>query len=324
MDVRTDKEYWDDVRLRNLKINIVKKQLNDSLLDNKSYSESDLKDLFAFKEYDINFLIPRIFEKNNGNYYFKNSFVGFLNKVKKCNEAVKAQLPAAEAFFISTFGHFQDEMERTSYLMSSKLFPAIFEKLKNPIQIIHWGKLPIFNKHLLFNRRENPENDTLEFYNHPDCLNALLKEVRGDGLVLSNESDLSLNKDIEFNIYNRRWGHPDFYKIRRTITGWKFTCLFAHNNGECDKDGTYYSDDISNIHDELYDLSGPLFESLEHDSVFFPKEAVQYALKKLWEEADEGIINYEDLTKRVQEIADWISAVERVVGETQPNWVNYY
>lgn len=324
MNIKNDKEYWDNVRLRNLKINIVKKLIDNSMPNNNSYSESDLKDFFAFKEYDINFLIQGIFEKKDGNYYFNSSFIDFFDKVKKCNKAVKDQLPEAEAFFISTFGVFQDEMERTSYLMSNKLFPAIFKKLKSSIQIIHWGKLPIFNKHLLFNRRENPENDTLEFYNHPDCLNALLKEVRGDGLVLSNESDLSLNKDIEFNIYNRRWGHPDFYKIRRTITGWKFTCLFAHNNGECDKDGTYYSDDISNIHDELYDLSGPLFESLEHDSVFFPKEAVQYALKKLWEEADEGIINYEDLTKRVQEIADWISAVERVVGETQPNWVNYY
>ena len=76
--------------------------------------------------------------------------------------------------------------------------------------------------------------------------------------------------------------------------------------GECKKNG-----------------EGGLFMNLEHDSVFYPKDGVQYALEKLWEDADEGEIDFEELKKRVQQIADWISAVEKSIN-AQPEWVYYY
>lgn len=323
MDAKSDKKYWDEVRLRNLKINIAKKQLDDSMLNKKSYSVEDLKNLFAFKEYDINFWAQSIFNTSNGNYCFNDSFIDFLNNVQKSHKAVKDQLPEAEAFFIGTFGPFLDEMESTSYTMCHSTFPGIFEKLKKCIPIIHWGKLPIFNKHLLYNRNLDPEINTMQFYDHPDCLKALLNEIRDNGIFLTNQSDLSLNKVIHFNIYNRRWGHPDFYCISRTMTGWICSSMFARSE-ECDKDGTYFFDSDSSSESKTDDINGPLFESLEHDSVFFPKDGVQYALRKLWDDADDGKIDIGELTKRMQELADWISAVERVVGETQPKWVDYY
>ena len=58
--------------------------------------------------------------------------------------------------------------------------------------------------------------------------------------------------------------------------------------------------------------------------MFFPEDGVRYAMKKLWEQADEGELSFEELQDRLQQIADWISHVEAAVGEAQPDWVGYY
>ena len=47
-------------------------------------------------------------------------------------------------------------------------------------------------------------------------------------------------------------------------------------------------------------------------------------MEELWEAAEEGEIDLDELQKRLQQIADWISHVEKAVGEKQPEWVNYY
>lgn len=48
-----------------------------------------------------------------------------------------------------------------------------------------------------------------------------------------------------------------------------------------------------------------------------------HAMEKLWEEADDGDIDFDELSKRIQQIADWISAVEKSIN-AQPDWVGYY
>ena len=47
-------------------------------------------------------------------------------------------------------------------------------------------------------------------------------------------------------------------------------------------------------------------------------------MNELWEQAEEGELTLEQLQERLQQIADWVSAVERAVGDYQPSWVNYY
>ena len=106
---------------------------------------------------------------------------------------------------------------------------------------------------------------------------------------------------MKFIVYTRRYAHEEIYIIKRTFDGW-----LINSNGICEKNGT-----------------GALFDSFEHDGVFFPEEGVKSALNKLWDDADEGVIDYEVLSIRLQEVADWISSVEKAVG-TQPLWVNYY
>ena len=87
------------------------------------------------------------------------------------------------------------------------------------------------------------------------------------------------------------------------MNGWY--CKYIAIRGECKKNG-----------------EGGLFMNLDHDSVFYPKEGVAYAMEKLWEDADDEVIDFDELAKRIQQIADWISAVEKSMGE-QPEWVGY-
>lgn len=61
-----------------------------------------------------------------------------------------------------------------------------------------------------------------------------------------------------------------------------------------------------------------------NDSIFYPVEGVKYALIELWNQAEEGELTFEELQIRMQQIADWISTVEKAVGEGQPEWVGYY
>lgn len=296
---------WQKVRERNLKINIAKQLIINGFAEKKTFTRQELKDIFSFKESDVLQVAPELFEIGEEKYTMTPEFTLFVDKVVRSNKSVKEYLTDAEAEFIKIYGSFRAEAERDIYrAYAGGKYQKIFNKLKEIIPIIHWGRLPIFNKYLLYNREKDPELEMIEYYEHPDCLNALLNEVKGKGLILSNKSDDTLDKEIPFKVYTRRWGHENGYSIKRTVNGWH--CGYIATRGECKKNG-----------------EGGLFNNLDHDSVFYPKDGVAYAMEKLWEAADEEEIDFDELTKRIQQIADWISAVEKSI-DTQPEWVGYY
>lgn len=300
-----DEMAWKKVRERNLKINFAKQLIIRGLSERKSFTRQEIKDIFSFKESDILYIAPDLFDIREEDYVMTSEFAEFIDKVVRSNTAVKEYLPAAEAEYIRIYGSFCEEAEKDMYrAYAGDRYQKLFNKLKEIIPIIHWGRLPIFNKYLLYNREKDPELEMIEYYEHPDCLNALLNEVKSKGIILSNKSDDTLDKEIPFKVYTRRWEHEDRYYIKRTVNGWY--CGYLAIRGECKKNG-----------------EGGLFNNLDHDYIFYPKDGVAYAMEKLWEAADEGEIDYDELAKRIQQIADWISAVEKSI-ETQPEWVGYY
>lgn len=293
---------WSKVRIRNLKINIVKFLIDKEKIDNYVFTKTEIKNWFAFKEYDFKYFVSEFFTEESDVFILNSVMRNFLEKVFLSRTIIKDSLCAAEADFIRIYGRYYEDIKRNrSRNFYSEEYRDILKKIECILPLLHWGNIPIFNKYLLFNRRLDPEVDTIKFYDNIDCLNALLTEIKKEGIVLSNKSDLSLNKKIKLLIYTRRYSHEDIYVIKRTIDGW-----IINSDGICKKDGT-----------------GALFDSLKNDGVFFPEEGVKYALIKLWEEADEGIIDYETLSIRLQEVANWISSVEKSI-ETQPSWVHYY
>lgn len=312
MNYEYDEEYevieerkWNKVRERNIKINIAKQLIKFEKVEKRSFTRQDLKELFSFKESDILYVAPSIFDIHGEQYIMTSIFAEFIDKVIRSNKAAKDALSAAEAEYIRVYGSFRENAEKNMYrAYVGDNYQKMFERLKELIPIIHWGRLPIFNKYLIYNREKDPEFEMMEFYDHPDCLKALLNEVKNKGIILSNKSDDTLDKKIEFKVYTRRWGHEDAYSIKRTVCGWY--CEYFAIQGKCKKNG-----------------EGGLFMNLDHDYVFYPKEGVSYAMERLWEDADEGIIDFNELSRRVQQIADWISAVEKAIS-AQPEWVGYY
>ena len=293
------------VRIRNLRISIARGLLSESWNIKREFSESELKNVFRFKCFDLANYSSYFFSKSDGKYTLTKKEMTYINKILHSNKIAKPFLQDADARFISEFGGFYNE-----YVSNYSDFPfgryeKIEKRLMEIIPVLHWGHLPILNKYLLHNRGINPEEDSLKFYCDFDCMKAILDEIEGRSQIMSIKSDDTIGKKITFEVYTRRWGHSDIYRMQRTIDGW--LCNHMAINGKCEKSG-----------------EGALFNNLNHNCVFYPEEAVMFAMEKLWETADEGEIDLVELQNRLQQIADWISSVEKAVGNNQPEWVNYY
>ena len=294
------------VRIRNLRISIAKGLLSESWNIKREFSESELKNVFRFKYCDLVYYSSYFFNKSDEKYTLTDKEMIYIKNILNSNKIAKQFLQDADARFISEFEGFYNEYVSSNYRdFPFSCYKKIEKNLMEIIPVLHWGHLPIFNKYLLHNREINPEEDTLEFYCHFDCMKAILDEIEGGGQIMSIKSDDTLGKNLTFEVYTRRWGHSDIYCMQRTIDGW--LCNHMAINGKCRKSG-----------------EGALSNNLNHDGVFFPEEAVMFAMEKLWETADEGEIDLVELQNRLQQVADWISSVEKAVGKNQPDWVNYY
>lgn len=293
-------------RRRNLLISITRGILKENYELTREYTMQDIENIFYFRKKDIKYNLDFFFKQQNEKFILKQKRLYEVKQIiQKHHEAFK-QLDTAKILFIKSFGRFYDKCENNKSLFyeHGKL-TKIYSKLNPIIPILHWGMLPILSKWLMINSGKLPENDVIMFYDHYDMLTALLKEIRGRGQIMENKGDETLSKEMNFSVYTRRWGHKDVYRIERTIDGWETRHIAI--NGKCTKNG-----------------EGALMINLHHDSVFFPEEGVKYALSDLWELAEDGKLTLEDLQQKLQQIADWISSVEKAVGDNQPEWVNYY
>lgn len=301
-----EKKEWDNVRKRNLRISIAKGLIAEKWNSERAFSETELRNVFRFKTGDLVYYATDFFYKLEEEYTLSEIERNYIVKIIHSNKIAGKLLKDADARFVAEFGSFHDEYENGGYRnFSHDRYNKIEKSVAEILPVLHWGHLPVFNKYLLYNREIDPEQNTVEFYGHYDCLSAMLDEIRGKGQKMQIDSDDTLGKKLIFEVYTRRWGHTDRYQMQRTIDGWE--CSHMATGGKCEKNG-----------------DGGLFRSLNHDSVFFSEEAVRYAMEQLWEAADEGEIDFEELQRRLQQVADWISHVEKAVGEKQPEWVGYY
>ena len=244
-----------------------------------------------------------MFVLHKKSYKINEDLLVFLKKAIQSHDKASEYLNISESQFLKKFGRLYTGFKKDPYSLHEQ-YKSTYEDLKSIIPIIHWGRMPIFNKYLLKNRGFDPETEMLAFYNHFDCLSALLRDIKNEGEKMQNSSDLHLGEEMTFEVYTRRWGSTDTYYVSRTVDGWY--CRHISINGKCKKNG-----------------EGALFKNLEHDGIFFPRDGVAYALENLWEAADEGKIDFLELSNRLQQIADWISEVEKSILK-QPEWVNYY
>lgn len=295
-----------EARKRNLKISIVKGILSNGLELKRKFNKKELVDYFCFRQSDLFCYDMVFFDIEGENYFLKEKMQNWIQNVITRHTQAKAYLEEAQVFFEKNFGHFEDEYEKSNrFNFDFSILNEMYEKqLKSVIPIIHWGRLPILPEYLMINSGRIPEKGIEEFYDHYHMLQALRRDILGKGVTMDIKGDLTLGKRLTFKVYNRRWGHADIYGITRTVEGWNVSHI---TTGKSEKDG-----------------EGALIANLHHDSIFFPEEGVKYALSELWEQAEDGELTLSELQERLQQVADWISIVEKAVGEGQPDWVGYY
>ena len=268
------------------------------------YTIEEIAQYFSFCKRDLRDSLNEFFSTCGEGYAFNTETLEFLRKAINSHREALPVLEEAEITFVKAFGRFPDVLHQ-EHRLDYKALRKTYGSLHDVLTVLHWGRLPILNRYLMINSGRIPEDDLIDFYDQYDMLNAMLKDIQGKGEVMSKKADETLDRAMSFCVHTRRWGHRDTYTMSRTLDGWEVKHIAI--NGACEKDGT-----------------GALFINLNHDCVFYPEDGVKYALSKLWEEADEGELTFDELQTKLQQIADWISTVEKAVGDGQPDWVGYY
>jgi hypothetical protein len=138
------------------------------------------------------------------------------------------------------------------------------------------------------NRRVSP--DTPEFYEHIHPIEDLLKFI-DDPTANDDPIDQTIGEAFDFPVYSRRWGRNDNYKIERTKDGWNID--YFGIGGNSDKSGYPY-----------------LFKNLEQDAIEYPN-SLGRKMEWLWEEAKENGLSKDDVQEALNELAEWISEVEK-------------
>lgn len=293
-----------EARKRNVIIKITKCIIKNKILLEEVLSKEEIKEKYYLKQRDIKDYIDEIFSRCNGKFIIKDeyrkeieTYIEKHNKLKNQKKELINELGKKYSILKRCFSGFN--FDDTTFKGELETAVILAEKL-------HWILMPIYSEQMIINRDIIPENNLLDYYYHFHSIEDLYFESINKGIdYRSVEGDINLNQEIKLNIYTSRWGDNDIYTIKRTIEGWNLS--FSIYSGDFDKNG-----------------EGAFFESLEHDSVFFPKEAVKYALELLWNKADSTAMSIDELRYKFSQIAQWISSVEKVSRQYQPEWCNYF
>ncbi len=98
------------------------------------------------------------------------------------------------------------------------------------------------------------------------------------------------NHAYRFEVYSRRWGRRDTYRIKLTATGWNVSHIAI--NGDCDKEGERF-----------------LFLNFRQDYIDYPYKVGRY-MEKIWERAHHDNLPIAKIQEMLQAVADWVSLTE--------------
>lgn len=296
----------DQARKRNLCISIVRYLSEKPEMLESTYELPEITENFCFRKRDIKYYLTDFFcSVEDGRYRLCPDMQKMIEKFLLAHEKALPALDEAKVMFLKTFGRFYRDMEKDKYHFDVKRLDRIYADLYDTITVLHWGQLPILNKWLMINSRRISEEDVVDFYDHYHMLSAIMCNIQGNEEKMTRRGDRTLDHEFVFSVFTRRHHTHNRYRIQRTVDGWSAGHISI--KGPCKKDGT-----------------GALTANLTHDSVFYPENGLKHAMSELWEQAEEGELTPDQLQERLQQVADWISAVERAVGEHQPSWVQYY
>ena len=96
---------------------------------------------------------------------------------------------------------------------------------------------------------------------------------------------------MELEVYSRRWGHTDRYKISKTANGWYVD--HERIKGECDETGEPY-----------------LFKNIDQDGINYPKDLGGY-MEWLLDESTKKNMSEEEIQEQLDLIGEWIQITEK-------------
>ncbi len=96
---------------------------------------------------------------------------------------------------------------------------------------------------------------------------------------------------MDLEVYSRRWGHNDTYRVDITDAGWYISHFTI--GGECDPGGKPY-----------------LFENFEQDVINYPADIGNY-LAFLWERAKKDDLSDDEVQRHLNALGQWIQTTER-------------
>ncbi|WP_025683049.1 hypothetical protein [Paenibacillus maysiensis] len=294
-------------RQRNLQMIMVRQYVAKQYQLNDKFTEDQIVNLFYFRQSDLANSLKYFFEKKGDKYTLRKEVKEKIKSMSDKHINLKKELNSEQLIsdYLESFKIFSKEYLGNIFEGSS-IYETFFKKNYAALESLHWLSLPEYEEQMMINSHILPEDDILQYYDHYHALEDLYRVLNGELKPANSfKGDKNLNKQLAFRVYSRRWGNEDTYLVQRRINGWHVQHLSI--NGVSDKDGT-----------------GPLLMNLDHDSIQYPKDGIKYALSVLWNLADESEMSVEELQSKLQEIADWVSAVEKAVGYYQPDWCGYY
>lgn len=296
-----------DARQRNLKMIMVREYTSKKFKIKDKFTEDTIVKLFFFRQSDLQNSLKFFFTKKGEAYIFKNNIADEISEMSSKHFKAITDSKETSQKYVNLFKLFsEDYLNNIHKGDSSEKYNTFYNEFASSLEELHWFSLPEFSEQMMINRGMIPEDNILEYYNHYHSLEDLYDVLTGKTVPSNSyKGDINLNKRLSFRVYSRRWGHDDTYSVERRTEGWFVSHLAI--NGPSKKDGT-----------------GSMIANLDHDSIQYPKEGVRYAFRTLWYLADEDEMSTEELQVKLQEIADWISAVEKTIGEFQPDWCGYY
>ena len=292
-DIKKEKE-------RNIMINLTKYLIKNNKCVDYEFSYDEIRSHILIKDIDYIVYKEKLFD---------------IDKFKLNKEVIGMIKKYIDTHFFNLNCDKENDFKKEFIELNNSLCVNIYneDKVKSHIKNcanlakeLHWKYLPILNVELMKYRSCLPEELTFYYYKNFHTIQSLYKEIVGKGIEFHTVSDKHIvGQNMDFKVYSTRWNSYDTYIIRKTNYGWEI----IDNN-------------LKAFH-SLKNGVGGLFDILNNDKIYFPKEWIMEALEKLWDLADNGMIDLEELKNRINSLAIWISDIERNIRIKQPKWFKY-
>lgn len=295
------KEYFDinKERKRNLLINLTKYLIKNNKKIDSILTYKEIRENILIKEFDFLVYKDFLFNENYLKFEIKQYYRDWINMIIVKRNSLKYYIDKEDEFKI-LYLKLKNLLVPGNY--NNKLFNEYIKKCSKLAYEIHWKHLPILSEKIIKDIGYLPEDNVESFYENYHSLKELYDCIIGNNVEFKKlNGDNTLNQPLDFDIYSSKNNSYTKYTIFRTIYGWKINDIESFKNGK------------------------NILKYLKNNNIFsLPEEGICFAFEKIWNLADNGYLSLEELKNKIQDIAIWISDVEKIIKNKKPKWCDEF